>query len=259
VALLRASVHEMAADLGEGVVVVELGAGSAAKTPILIAALDRPALYAPIDIAASYLLESEAQMARTFPGLPVSPVEADFTRAWRLPEAVAALPGRRLGFFPGSTIGNLDPEAGVALLARAHEALGEGAAFLLGADLAKDPAILIPAYDDALGVTAAFNKNLLVRINRELRGGFDLSAFAHEARWNAAASRIEMHLVSLKDQRVPVLDFEAVFARGETIHTESSHKYTLAMLEQMIAAAGWRVDRTWLAPGDAYAMFRLRA
>lgn len=257
VALLREVASTLTADIGPGAAVIELGAGSAMKTPLLLAALDRPAAYAPLDISAAYLEQSAQVMAKAFPGLSVRPLEADFTQPWRLPDDMAALPGRKVGFFPGSTIGNLSREGAVTLLTRAREALGPGAVMIVGVDVPKDPSLLVAAYDDALGVTAAFNKNLLMRINRELGGEFDLGAFAHEARWNPRLSRMEMHLRSRTRQQVPVLGMQVDFEAGETIHTESSTKYEPEAFLALAESAGWRGDGLFLAHDDAFSLHRL--
>ena len=200
--LLHDRCGEIAALAGPGVNLVEFGSGSSTKVRIVLDALDRPAAYVPVDISRDHLLASARLLAADYPALAVIPVCADYTAHFDLPER--ALAGPRLGFFPGSTIGNFTPDAAVAFLAQAAGSLGAGAGLLIGADLKKDVRILHAAYDDARGVTAAFNMNLLVRINRELGGNFDLDAFAHEARWNPADGRIEMHLVSRRRQAITV-------------------------------------------------------
>jgi dimethylhistidine N-methyltransferase len=183
----------------------------------------------------------QARLAGTHPGLTVVPIVADFMQ----PLALPPLGSSRMGFFPGSTIGNLDPAAATAFLASARRSLGPGSWFLLGADLRKSPAILLPAYDDAAGVTAAFNLNLLRRLNREAQAKFDLTTFRHEARWNDHASRIEMHLVSTRDQTVQ-LDRTAIrFREGESIHTENSYKHTQERLIEIARPAGWEAWKVW--------------
>ena len=182
----------------------------------------------------------------------MAPLRDDFTNALRLPEETEGRPV--VGFFPGSTIGNFTPDQAKAFLVAARRLLGEGSAFLVGMDLVKDEATLVAAYDDALGVTAAFNKNLLARINRELGGDFDLDAFAHRAVWNARDSRIEMHLVSQRDQTVHVGGREFRFAGGETLHTENSYKFTLDGFAALAAAAGWRVEQQWSSAAPAFGM-----
>jgi L-histidine Nalpha-methyltransferase len=255
IALFEAVIHDAVAGMGRDVAVVELGAGSAFKTPLLLEALDRPAIYAPIDIAAPVLLAGAKLIQERFPTLQVQPMAADFTAAWQPPKTV----GRLLGFFPGSTIGNFEPGAAVALLRHARMALGDQAVMLVGVDTPKDECILIPAYDDALGVTAAFNANLLVRMNRELEAGIDIESFSHEARWNEAESRVEMHLVSLFAQKLITSAGVFTFEAGESIHTENSYKWSPEGFQALAARAGWRSAGLWLAPGGAYALHRLEA
>ncbi|RYG02108.1 MAG: L-histidine N(alpha)-methyltransferase, partial [Caulobacteraceae bacterium] len=180
-----------------------------------------------------------------------------FTTALALPSETEGRP--RVGFFPGSTIGNFKPDEVVAFLAGAKRLLGPGAGFLVGLDLAKDEATLVAAYDDAQGVTAAFNLNLLSRINRELDGDFDLAAFEHRAIWNAVESRVEMHLVSCKDQIVTVAGHSFAFTAGETIHTENSYKFTVTGFEKLAGRAGWKLERCWESPAPSFAMVLLRA
>jgi dimethylhistidine N-methyltransferase len=245
--LLERCVAPIAQAAGPGAVVIELGSGSSRKTPLLLGALESPAAYLPIDISAQFLAESVRVLQAHFPRLPIHPVVADFTQLHTLPElARVAGRGRRVVFFPGSTIGNFTPDAAVALLDRIGQAVGPDALMVVGADPTHDPAVLIPAYDDARGVTAAFDRNLLVRINRELQGNFALSAFRHEARWNAEQQRIEMHLVSEYTQRVTVLGRPFLFAAGESIHTENSYKYGLVKFQAMARRAGWRHQQFWL-------------
>jgi L-histidine N-alpha-methyltransferase len=245
----------VAADVGPGAVLVEYGASHEEKAGFLLgypAAFDR---YIPIDVAAPELKRLSERMAQSHPVIVVQPVVADFMR----PVALPALPPGTLvlGFFPGSTIGNLEPAAATAFLLRARESLGPGARFLLGADLRKSPSVLIPAYDDAAGVTAAFNRNLLVRLNREASANFDTSAFRHEARWNDRDSRIEMHLVSLRDQTVTLAGTPIAFAEGETIHTENSYKHTPDRLLALVRDAGWVPQKRWTDPAGRFGHFLL--
>lgn len=247
-ALLRGTVAaEAVAEVPGGAALVEYGGSDEAKAAVLLDAADAAgrgfAAYVPVDAAESALALLAARLRRSRPGLAVHPVAADFLGELALPRAVAGLP--RFGFFPGSTIGNLDPAGARRFLGRARDLLGPGARFLVGVDLRKDSAVLLPAYDDAQGVTAAFNLNLLARLNREAGAGFDLGAFAHRAVWNEAEGRIEMHLVSLRAQRVRVAGREVAFAAGETIHTENSYKHTVAGFHALAAASGWRAARTW--------------
>jgi L-histidine N-alpha-methyltransferase len=234
------------AAVGKGRAVVEFGSGSSAKTPLLLRAI-APAAYVPVDISAEFLQQSAAVLAREFPGLPVLPVAADFTHAFRLPASIAGAP--KLGFFPGSTIGNLAPFAAVDLLRGFAATLGSGAMLVIGFDLApgagKSVATLEAAYDDAQGVTAAFNINLLHRINRELGGTVAVEDFAHRAVWNADLGRIEMHLVARRDTAFDVAGQSFALTVGETIHTENSHKWTPAEIRLMARAAGWHPAADW--------------
>ena len=238
--ILRASAAEIASAVGAGRVVVEFGSGSSAKTPLLLDAI-QPAAYVPVDIAADFLAESAAALAAHVPDLPILPVAADFTRPFALPD----VPGPRLGWFPGSTIGNMGPMAAVDLLRSFAATLGAGSILLIGLDLAKDAAVLEAAYNDAQGVTAAFNLNLLTRINRELAGTIDVDAFAHEARWNPALSRIEMHLVARRATRFSAAGAMFELAAGESIHTENSYKWTMAESRLLARAAGWTPQAAW--------------
>ena len=219
-----------------GVALVEYGASDEAKAAMLLAHLDASA-YVPIDVARGALDALTARMAVSHPGLEVFPVAADFLEKLDLPPAILGRPV--LGFFPGSTIGNLVPEAAVAFLRRVAVTLGAGARFFVGVDLRKDRAVLVPAYDDAQGVTAAFNLNLLARLNREGGADFDLDAFRHRAVWNEAESRIEMHLESLRAQTAVIAGTPVHFAAGETIHTENSYKHSIAGFQALARSAGW--------------------
>ncbi|WP_150290535.1 L-histidine N(alpha)-methyltransferase [Sphingobium estronivorans] len=250
-ALLEKYGADFAAMVGPGRAVVEFGAGSARKTPHLLRAID-PAAYVPIDISGEFLHASSAELASTFPGLPVLPVVGDFNRDPSLPTAVEGLP--RLGFFPGSTIGNMEPEAAVDLLRAMHRLLGEGSMLLIGMDRIKDRDRLIAAYDDAAGVTAAFNLNLIARINRELEGDMPLDGFAHRARWNDEKARIEMHLEAVRPLHFHVAGQCFRMATGETIHTESSHKYGTRDERLLLRAGGWEPLREWT---DADGLFSL--
>lgn len=231
--------------------IVEFGSGSSAKTPILLRAID-PAAYVPIDISGEFLRHSASALSQAFPGLPVLPVEADFLRPVPLPVQVAGLP--KLGFFPGSTIGNINAFHAVNLLRAMREWLGEGARLLIGMDRVKSPDILIPAYDDAQGVTAAFNRNLLERINRELAGTIPVDAFRHRAIWNADAARIEMHLEAQRDVAFTVEERPFAIAAGETIHTENSHKYGPNGARMLLRAGGWTPIAEWTDPQDWFAL-----
>ena len=236
---------------GKRRVVVEFGSGSSTKTPLLLGRVDAAA-YVPIDISADFLRESAAALAAQHPGLEVLPLAGDFTRPIALPGAVRGRP--MIGFFPGSTIGNLDHGAAVDLLRAFRATLGDDARLVIGIDLRKNPRLLEAAYDDAAGVTAAFNLNLLHRLNRELGGDVPVDAFEHRAVWNDAVGRIEMHLVALRDLGFTVAGQRFTMASGETIHTENSHKYTPEEARLLARASGWEPLAAWT---DARAMFSL--
>ncbi|MFC3692883.1 L-histidine N(alpha)-methyltransferase [Chenggangzhangella methanolivorans] len=254
--ILRDNAADIADFCGSRAVLIEYGAGAGVKTEILLGALDNPALYVPVDIAGDFLVDAANRIEQRFPYIEIRPVVADFTADFDLPADLPKLPPR-VAFFPGSTIGNLAKPDAVEFLARARAHVGPGGRMVIGVDLRKDIGTLIRAYDDAAGVTAAFNLNLLERINRELGGDFDLTRFAHEARWNARKSAIEMHLVSLSEQDVEVDGQKIRFAEGETIHTEDSRKYELAEFEALAASAGWRLAQTWTDPDGQFAVLGL--
>lgn len=257
VALLTRIAPEIAAAIPDGSALVEFGSGASTKTRIVLDAAPQVGVYAPIDISASALEGAARAIRADYPDLTVAPLRDDFTNALRLPPETEGRP--IVGFFPGSTIGNFTPDQARAFLGAARRLLGQGASFIVGIDIAKDPATLVAAYDDARGVTAAFNKNLLTRINRELGADFDLSTFEHQAIWNAAESRMEMHLVSCKDQVAHVAGRAYRFAAGETIHTENSYKFTLARFADLAGSAGWRVESQWISPDPAFGIVLLRA
>ena len=257
-ALLDATAAEVGALLPAGAVLVEFGSGSSTKTPLVLAAAPQLAAYAPVDISIDALAPAARTIADRFPALEVLPVEGDFTRLERLPPALEGRP--RVGFFPGSTIGNFSRREAHAFLLNARTLLGPEALFLVGVDLAKSPEVLVAAYDDTQGVTAAFDLNLLARANRELGGTFDTATFRHRAVWNAAESRIEMHLESLVDQTVVVAGRPFAFRAGETIHTENSVKTTVEVFSSRAAEAGWTTLREWRSPQPfAFALVLLRA
>jgi dimethylhistidine N-methyltransferase len=241
--ILAAHAREMAALMGPRAEIVEFGAGSLRKVRLLLQEMDRPARYLPIDISGEHLAESAAALQRDHAGLEVQPVVADYTQRLLLP---ARLPdaGRRIGFFPGSTIGNFTPAEALQFLGVARQVL-RGGALLLGADLVKDPAVLHAAYNDAQGVTAAFNLNLLVRANRELGTRFVPAQFAHSAFYNAPLQRIEMHLVSRCRQQVAVAGRAFEIDEGETLHTEHSHKFTIDGVRELARRAGFRPGPVW--------------
>lgn len=257
IGLLTGAATQIARHIPEGAALVEFGSGASVKTRILLDAAPQVAVYAPIDISATALEGAAAAIRADYPGLTVAPLRDDFTSALRLPSEAEGRP--IVGFFPGSTIGNFAPDEARSFLVGARRLLGEGAAFLVGIDLVKDQATLVAAYDDAQGITAAFNRNLLKRINRELEGDFDLEAFEHRAIWNAAESRIEMHLVSRKDQVAHAAGRVFRFAAGETIHTENSYKFTIERMAALAAASGWKLEQRWLSEDPAFGMVLLRA
>jgi dimethylhistidine N-methyltransferase len=242
----------LAAHLPEGAALVEYGSGASTKTRLLLDAAPQLSAYIPIDISRSALEAASAAIRRDYPGLTVEPVLADFTARFELPDSAQGRP--RAGYFPGSTIGNFTPPEAVRFLAHARRLLGPGARFILGADLVKSEHTLVAAYDDAAGVTAAFNLNLLARINRELDGDIDLSAFTHRAVWNRSESRIEMHLVSLKPQAVEAAGRRFQFDQGETIHTENCCKFTRESLEDIAGKAGWTLQELWVSPEPEFAV-----
>ena len=255
--ILSGNAAEIAAFAGSRAVLVEYGAGAGVKTEILLGALESPALYVPVDIAGDFLVTAAERIERRFPYIEIRPVVADFTSDFDLPSDLPRLPPR-VAFVPGSTIGNLAPPDATALLARMRGHVGATGRAVVGVDLKKDIGRLLSAYDDAAGVTAAFNLNLLARINRELGGDFALDGFRHEARWNENASAVEMHLVSLREQTVSVAGREVRFAARETIHTEDSRKYDVTSFQRLAEAAGWAVDRLWSDPERLFAVFGLK-
>jgi len=251
-ALLRRVMPEWAERFGLGAVLVELGSGASEKTRVVLDAAQDLAAYVPIDISATALNEAAERIRADYPNLTVLPVVGDFEHL--SPPPVEAGQGRRIGFFPGSTIGNLTPEAAVSLLKSARQVLGEGSLFVLGVDLAKAPELLVAAYDDAQGVTAAFNRNLLVRANRELGMDFAPDAFEHVAVWNAERSRMEMHLRATRPMTVHLGKLAFRFAEGETIHTESSRKFDQASVEALAQAAGWRLEAFEISDSPSVAL-----
>lgn len=243
IALLTACSQGLREALPRAACVVEFGSGSSRKTGLLLEALDRPSAYVPIDISASALFPAARRIQQTFAGLHVHPILGGFHDLDAIELPFRGSP--RIGFFPGSTIGNLTPVEAVSFLAAARHFLGRGGRLIVGADLQKPLEILLPAYDDAEGVTAAFNRNILVRINRELDGSFDPGSFEHCAPYNAVENRVEMHLRSIRAQRVSVAGRRFEFKAGETIHTENSYKYTVPGFHALAAAGGWTAARTW--------------
>ena len=255
-ALTRAHLPAIARFAGTGGVLMEYGSGESLKTRLLLRAM-RPSAYMPVDISQDALRLAGAKLAREFPGLRIAPVAGDFSRPLDLPPFRGR--DRRVVYFPGSTIGNLTPQEAQAFLRMTRGQVGPRGAMLVGVDLKKDASVLHAAYNDARGVTAAFNLNLLRRINRELGGDFDLRRFSHYAFYNAPLSRIEMHLVSLAAQTVNVGDYRFGFAAGESIHTENSYKYSVAEFQRLAAQAGWRPEKAWTDRRGLFSLHGLMA
>jgi L-histidine N-alpha-methyltransferase len=253
--ILRLNAAEIAGFVGKGATLIEYGAGAGIKTEILIAALEAPRFYVPVDISGDFLDQAVISLRHRFPQIGIWPIVADFTGEFEIPAGIP-LKGRS-AFFPGSTIGNLDHSETISFLRRVHRHVGAKGTAVIGADLTKDARVLRAAYNDRQGITAAFNLNLLARINRELDGDFKLDRFAHEARWNNMSSAVEMHLVSLQAQTVTVdgqtFDFEA----GESIHTETSRKYDVRTLSALVESAGWYIDEMWTDPRQSFGVFGL--
>nr|WP_255369376.1 L-histidine N(alpha)-methyltransferase [Luteibacter sp. UNCMF366Tsu5.1] len=256
-ALLDDIAPTLAASIPDGAVLLELGSGASEKTRMLLDAAPWISAYVPVDISADALDGAVRRLREAYPALAVHPVVADFTQAIDVPKALAGRPV--VAFFPGSTIGNFTHDEAAALLRFVRERLGPSAHFIVGADQVKDVNVLLAAYDDAGGVTAAFNRNVLVRINRELGADFVSEAFEHRAIWNAERERIEMHLVSREAQEVTLAGQRFAFAAGESIHTENSHKFTPESFARLAEAGGWRIEREWISPAPAFGVFMLRA
>jgi L-histidine Nalpha-methyltransferase len=259
IAILEENASEIAAQMGPHCRVIEFGSGASHKARILLQKLDRPAAYVPVDISREHLREAAALLAEDFPELPVTAVCADYTRPFRLPP-LPGPSGKRVGFFPGSTIGNFEPDAAEDFLANCAGILGSGGEMLIGADLKKDSEILDAAYNDREGVTAAFNLNLLRRINRELDGDLDLDLFEHVAFYNEVEGRVEIYVRSLVDQDASIAGRRIVFAADELIHTEYSYKYAVPEFRALAARTGFRPVDTWTDPAELFSVhyFRLR-
>lgn len=251
IAILQDHGAEMAARLGREALLIELGSGSSLKIRVLLEAL-RPAVYMPVDISREHLLTSAGALAALFPRLDIHAVCADYSVPFTLPVDDHEHP--RAAFFPGSSVGNFDPDDAVRFLTRVGGLLGAGGKLLIGVDLLKDQGVLHAAYNDRAGVTAAFNLNLLTRINRELGGDFDLDAFRHDAFFNAALGRIEMHLISTRDQRVQVAGARFAFREGESLHTECSYKYSIDGFAALAARAGFAPEQVWTDPAGLFSV-----
>ena len=255
-AILERACPQVAAIAGAGRAVVEFGSGSSTKTPILLRAV-APSAYVPIDISGEFLRDSSRALSTAFPDLLVLPFEADFMRPLALPRTIAG--AAKLGFFPGSTIGNMTPLAAVDLLRAMRASLEEGAQLLIGMDRVKDEETLVAAYDDAAGVTARFNLNLLDRINRELAGTVPVDAFRHRAIWNDDRARIEMHLEATRTVAFTVAGRDFTMDAGETIHTENSHKYGARDARVLLRAGGWTPIAEWTDEADRFALILAEA
>jgi len=252
-AIMRRHLPAMAERIGPRAMVIEFGSGAGDKSDLLLEALDDPAVFVPIEIDRTILMRSAEALNARFGDLTVLPICADYTQPIELPDGDTAFDGRAI-YFPGSTVGNFHPDEAERFLSRAAGMVEPGDGLLIGVDLRKDPDMMRAAYDDPEGVTAAFNLNLLRRINREAGGDFDLSQFTHEARWHADASRIEMHLVSRTDQKVRVHGQTFHFAEGETIHTECSYKYAPDDFAVLAGAAGWRREVIWIDEDERFSV-----
>ena len=257
-ALLQARAAEIASLVGPHAGIVEFGSGAGVKIRLLLAALRYPAAYIPVDISRAHLLAAAASLATDVPDLRIAPVCADYTNRFALPRLAGSHPRRLAGFFPGSTIGNFTPPEAAGFLSRTGRLLGRGSMMIVGVDLPKARAVLEAAYDDAAGVTAAFNLNLLARINRELDADFDLAMFAHQARWNEVESRVEMHLVSRAAQTVRIGAGQVGFGPGESVHTENSYKYTLAGFADLARSAGYDSVANWTDPASLFSIHVLK-
>src|ERR1700716_985684 len=251
--ILRDRAAEIAAIVPQGAALVEFGAGATTKVRLLLNECAFRA-YVPVDISGDFLKAQADALRQDFPALDVYPVAADFTAPFALPDAVQAMP--KLGFFPGSTLGNFEPHEACAFMRSARDILGEGAQMIIGVDLEKNERVLYDAYNDAAGVTARFNLNVLVRINRELGGNFDTAGFTHRSIYNRDRHRIEMHLISRKAQSVRVLGHNFSFRTGESIHTESSYKYSLDRFTALARGSGWTPRHSWT---DDARMFSVHA
>lgn len=254
--ILEHNADRIAADAGKNCLLVEFGSGSSTKTEVLLNKLEKVSGYVCIDISPTALEEAKQRLLERYPTLHVSPIVADFSR--KLSLSGVAEGARRVGFFPGSTIGNLRSEEAVDLLSNFRDTLDRDSLLIVGVDLQKEHATLIKAYNDTRGVTAAFNLNLLERANREAGANFDLKLFRHEAIYNTVMNRIEMHLVSLMDQEVTVAGITYAFKKGETIHTENSHKYTIEGFSALCEKARWQVERFMTDPMRMFGVFTLR-
>ena len=252
-AIMQDSIEEIVSFMSQETLLIEYGSGSSEKTRILLDHLPKLAAYIPIDISEEHLIKSADTIAGVYPSLHVLPVCADYTHPFKLPFIHQPV-SQRLVYYPGSTIGNFHPEEAVVFLKQVAKVVGAGGGLLLGVDLKKDPRILHAAYNDRKGITAAFNLNLLLRLNRELNTDFKVSQFKHNAIYNQSEGRIEMHLVSLKNQTVHLNGIEISFKTDETIWTESSYKYTIEKFKKLAETAGFKVQKVWTDPGQLFSV-----
>ncbi|MET0669764.1 MAG: L-histidine N(alpha)-methyltransferase [Xanthobacteraceae bacterium] len=254
--ILRDHAVDIAALIPQGAALIEFGSGASVKTRIVLGAAKGLAAYVPVDISADFLERQAVELRKEYPGVAMLPVAADFSTPFELPIAIKGMP--RVGFFPGSTIGNFEPHEACTFMRQAGETLGPGALFIVGVDLVKDLRVLQKAYNDKQRVTAKFNLNLLTRINRELGANFDISAFEHHAFYNREKSRIEMHLASMKRQKVRLCGETIDFRAGETIHTENSYKYSVESFGAMARGSGWRPIEVWTDADKCFSVHALR-
>jgi dimethylhistidine N-methyltransferase len=256
ISILKEHAADIAALMPAGAALVEFGSGASTKTRIILSAAPSLGAYVPVEISAQFLQQQMAELRREYPKLAIRPVVADFSKPFELPDATQIMP--RVGFFPGSTIGNFEPHEAAAFLRHAGRILGRGSVFIVGVDLVKDTQVLNKAYNDSKGITAKFNLNLLARINRDLGAKLNLACFEHHAFFNRERSRIEMHLASLKRQRVKVCGECIDFRAGETIHTESSYKYSVESFGALARGAGWTPVEVWTDAENKFSVHALR-
>jgi dimethylhistidine N-methyltransferase len=255
--ILKRYSHEIASYVGPHAFLLELGAGSSSKTRILLQAIPDPLVYIPVDISKDFLMDSARRLSQEFPRLQILPIAADYLKPFFIPRPLLRDASRRLAFFPGSTFGNFEPDEAWTFLKTVAGHIGKGGLLLIGIDLVKDPAILEKAYNDSFGITAAFNLNLLKRMNREFKANFNLNSFAHKALYNRTERRIEMYLFSLKDQLVQFGNTTLAFKQGETIHTENSYKFERKSFEYFIDQGGFSPLQRWNDPEEMFAVYLL--
>ena len=255
-AIMTRHIDEIVEAIGAGAMLIDYGSGNSAKARRLLERLEDPNAYVPIDISREHLMAAARQLREDFPHIEVLPVAADYTRSFELP-LPSNPPKRRVGFFPGSTIGNFEPLLAERFLERIADTCGPGGGLVIGADLAKEPSALHRAYNDSEGVTAEFNCNILRHVNRELGADFDCEQFVHYAPYNPTERRVEMHLVSLAEQTARIDGTAIAFETGESIWTESSYKYTRRAFEELAAAAGFEPQRAWLDESHWFGVFYL--